>query len=431
MLRELVEYLTLIPAAMLLFFPVKNQLRYSRLRTFFIVGTLLVFLIPLSAFVSWRFPDTRGYLLWPVFLLLFAVYHGCLTVHLSKSLAVMCLVSTNFMILSNISNGLAVLFALENGGADPGMRLALIRLGVCCLATLLLAYPYGKYGSVLIDQTTRPKTWNTLVLFSGVQLSINLLLLPVERTIYYNRAMLLYMLSALGTMLALWMLVQGVFFFAVSDLLNSARAMERTRFLEVQESQFAAQQRYIKATERVRHDFRHSITTLRELYDSGEYEALGRYLDRFKDAQPKKEVVTYTDNIAVNALLNYYAHLAARNRLDYRVQVKLPEALSVTDMDLCTMIGNIMDNAVLAAQKTEERLVQLSILTEDAQLYIVVTNSFDGIVRQKGGEYLSTNRQGRAIGLSSVSSTAESYGGEAQFSHEGNRFYSNVAIPLS
>ena len=167
----------------------------------------------------------------------------------------------------------------------------------------------------------------------------------MERTIYYNRAMLLYMLSALGTLLALWMLVQGVFFFAVSDLLNSARAMERTRFLEVQESQFAAQQRYIKATERVRHDFRHSITTLRELYDSGEYEALGRYLDRFKDAQPKKEVVTYTDNIAVNALLNYYAHLAARNRLDYRVQVKLPEALSVTDMDLCTMIGNIMDNA--------------------------------------------------------------------------------------
>ena len=50
---------------------------------------------------------------------------------------------------------------------------------------------------------------------------------------------------------------------------------------------------------------------------------------------------------------------------------------------------------------------------------------------KKNGKYLSTNRNGNAFGLASISSTVESYGGVAQFYHEDKRFYSNVAIPLN
>jgi len=64
------------------------------------------------------------------------------------------------------------------------------------------------------------------------------------------------------------------------------------------------------------------------------------------------------------------------------------------------------------------------------QLYLVAVNSFNGIVRQKNGTYYSTKRKQAGVGLSSVAATAESYGGVAQFSHEGKQFFSNVAIPL-
>ncbi len=53
-----------------------------------------------------------------------------------------------------------------------------------------------------------------------------------------------------------------------------------------------------------------------------------------------------------------------------------------------------------------------------------------GVVKLSGGRYLSTDRRGSGIGISSVVSTAESYGGVALFSHSGTEFYSNVAIPL-
>ncbi len=146
---------------------------------------------------------------------------------------------------------------------------------------------------------------------------------------------------------------------------------------------------------------------------------------------PVNEVTDYCANTAVNALLNYYIHLADRNGIDFRLQVRLPETLPVSDVDLCSMLGNILDNAVTACQKADEKRIRLSLLAEDAsQLYIVAVNTFNGTVRQKDGTYLSTDRGGTGIGLSSVTSTAESYGGVARFSHKGKEFYSSIAIPL-
>ena len=79
----------------------------------------------------------------------------------------------------------------------------------------------------------------------------------------------------------------------------------------------------------------------------------------------------------------------------------------------------------------EEKIIHLTILAENrAQLYIVAVNSFDGVYRRQDGRYRSTKPNGNGIGSDSVTATAEEYGGVAQFSHEGKRFYSNVAIPL-
>ena len=93
--------------------------------------------------------------------------------------------------------------------------------------------------------------------------------------------------------------------------------------------------------------------------------------------------IALVDNdAAVNALLNYCAHLTAREQIDLRMQVRLPETLPVTDVDLCSMLGNILSNAVTACQKAEDKYVRITVLAEDAsQLCIVAVNSFHGTVR--------------------------------------------------
>ena len=57
---------------------------------------------------------------------------------------------------------------------------------------------------------------------------------------------------------------------------------------------------------------------------------------------PANEVVRYCGNTALNALLNYYAHSAAEKGIDSDFQILLP----VSGMALCSMIGNIPENAI-------------------------------------------------------------------------------------
>ena len=107
--------------------------------------------------------------------------------------------------------------------------------------------------------------------------------------------------------------------------------------------------------------------------------------------------------------------------------------MPVSDVDLCGMVGNILENAITACLRLPEieRWIQLTVLTKnDAQLFIIATNSFDGKTRQKDGLYLSTNRHGTGMGLTSIKTTAEQYNGTAYFSHQDREFYTDIVIPL-
>ena len=319
----------------------------------------------------------------------------------------------------------------QGGGGGGGLHTPLLQLAFNTVCSAALAYPYAVFGSYIVREAQQDRVWKTMLLFSIIVFTANMLLLPIEETAIRDTGQTIYMILVVTAILFLFLLMHVIFYFTVSGIMTQKKAEAHSLFWERQESQFAAQQRYIKESEKARHDFRHSIHTLSELYDAGNYDAVGTYLHRFVDTMPVNEVKYFCSNTALNALLNYYDHLTSQEGIAFSVQVRLPETLPVSDVDICSMIGNILDNAVTACRKAEEKRIQITVLTENAaQLYIVAVNSFNGVVKQEGEKYLSTVRKGSGIGLSSVASTAESYGGVARFSHKGTEFYSNVAIPL-
>ena len=332
-------------------------------------------------------------------------------------------------VLSNMAACTGALLFGAEGGAS--LYTPLLQLSFNAVFSALLTIPYAKAGSYIVKEMRQSRVWQMLFLFSVLVFAQNILMLPIISGTVKSSAQEGHMLFLLGVNLILFLLVLVIFYIIVSGIVVQKKVEARNQFLETQESQFAAQQRYMKETEKARHDFRHSIRTLTELYDAGDYEAVGNYLHQFVNAMPVNEVRYFCADTALNALLNYYDHITAQEQIAFSVQVRLPETLPVSDVDLCSMIGNILDNAVTACRKAEKKRIALTVLTEDAaQLYIVAVNTFNGVVKQKGGRYLSTDRKGSGIGLSSVASTAEGYGGVARFSHKGTEFYSNVAIPL-
>lgn len=431
MLNALLSYLICLPALILCYLPMKEKLRFK-------LGWTLAALIPafcgiiaLATYLTWRLELRENALFLPVSLLCFFVYHFSLKESLTKTLAVFLAIMA---MLSIIRSYAACFDAVRDPASAPGSHSPdyfLIQFFITIPMILLLAFPFAKYGRFVADQPASSAVWYRMTLFSLAIIVSNIAIIPTIYFLFHANRLTANILVLITAETMAWFLMQVILKSAFSSSQAIRKMEEQNRILALQESQFRSQQKYIKASERARHDFRHTILTLSGLFKAGNTEALGRYLDQYVEAVPSSEFTAFCSNTALNALLNYFVHISEQSGIDLTLRVDLPDELPVSDVDLCSMVGNILENAVAGCRNAEEKEIQLTVLIEDhAQLYIVAVNSFDGIVRQSGGRYLSVKHAGEGFGLSSIRSAAESYGGVAQFSHEGNRFFSNVAIPL-
>jgi sensor histidine kinase regulating citrate/malate metabolism len=216
-------------------------------------------------------------------------------------------------------------------------------------------------------------------------------------------------------------------------MIRSQKVEEQNKLYEMRESHYLKQQRYMDESARVRHDFKHTIRTLKQLSDKNDHNALKEYIKQYFDALPENDTIAFCRNTAANAVLNYYHNLAERSTVRMNWQIDIPEKLPVKDVDLCNIIGNILDNAITACREIPEtdRWIQLTIVNKfNTNLYIVATNHFSGKVKLNNDHYLSTHRDGNGIGLTSIEAIAESYGGTANYRHEDNTFYTNVVLPI-
>ena len=274
-------------------------------------------------------------------------------------------------------------------------------------------------------------TIRILIFLSVILIICKIVIISAELFMLHQQQTHVNVMPILSCRLVIWGLLLIILYVAVSGMKTINKMIQKNRILEMQESQYRYMQKHINMSEKARQDFRREILTLAELYDEGKTDEVGKYLKQYVDAMPQKEQVTFCRNPALNTMLNYYVHVASLHKIDAKLQVRIPNDLPVSDADLCSMVGNILENAVAACQSSTEKSIRLTIIAEDQmQLYIVVVNSFDGNVCQRDGRYISTKSDGDGIGLVSVAAIAEKYGGMAQFSHEGKLFYSNIAIPL-
>ena len=82
-------------------------------------------------------------------------------------------------------------------------------------------------------------------------------------------------------------------------------------------------------------------------------------------------------------------------------------------MDLCSIVGNILDNAIAACLDIPrtDRYINLSISCPNKVRFgIVASNSFNGKIKMDGEHYLSTHRGGSGIGLSIVKAIQDMIG---------------------
>ena len=93
-----------------------------------------------------------------------------------------------------------------------------------------------------------------------------------------------------------------------------------------------------------------------------------------------------------------------------------------------------MENAIQGSLTIPpaDRYIRLSIDMEDpGELYILLTNRFDGFIQERDGTILSSRENGHGIGLSSIRATAEKYPGVALFEYKEQEFSASIMLKLT
>lgn len=103
--------------------------------------------------------------------------------------------------------------------------------------------------------------------------------------------------------------------------------------------------------------------------------------------------------------------------------------MPIQDTDISVIIGNLLENAIDAVCELppSERSIKVNMIYRGNMLAITVDNTFNGVVKQKDGVYLSTKSEHRGMGLSSIADIAGKYG-SVEFRNDDKTFYSSVML---
>lgn len=421
----------IIPAAFLCYLPMRNQLKYRLQTTIGATAALLAVTVPGSSYFSMLLDvDINSFLL-PMLLLFFLFYHFMLKATLSQTLVVFCSVCALMAFPSNFAYAYDAWLHPLSSSAQFSPQATVFQLVLTLAMTALCACPLYRCGRRMIDNSDLSHVWYLFLPLPLVFFLFNMIMIPRNyQTIHIGRVFPSF--HVILTLMLFLMVFTHILFYRISmTIITVMKDKERIHFFEMQELQYCSQKNYIEQTEKLRHDFRQSVYTLWELAASKDWESLEKYLIAYEKTLPRRETLVWCQNSAVNALLNYYAGIARHNTIRLKWEINLPASFLVPEPDLCSLLGNILENAISGSmtQEASLRYLNLSVtLRGDSNLYIVCSNNFNGIVRQKRNHYLSTKRKGSGYGISSITMTAEKYNGVARFSHSTYEFSVDVMI---
>lgn len=164
----------------------------------------------------------------------------------------------------------------------------------------------------------------------------------------------------------------------------------------------------------LKHDMKNHILALQVLLQKRDWEEADRYLGSMQDFMANPSEYITTGNEAVDSLLNYKLQ-RAKGLLDtVEARISIPEKLMLHSFDLNVVLGNLLDNAIEAACRTEERSLKAAVRLEKGILYINIRNSCQGIADGKV-QHLETTKDdapNHGIGLGNVRRIVEKYHGE-------------------
>lgn len=179
-----------------------------------------------------------------------------------------------------------------------------------------------------------------------------------------------------------------------------------------------------------KHDFHHHLQALKGQLEAGEIDRAIAYIDQLDQTLQNVDTLLKTGNVTVDAILSAKIAGAKAERISVTVDANIPDNLTLTDLELSIIIGNLLDNAIEACRSAEgKKFIRISLHMKGKMLYFYMLNSA-GAKKQKLGSLFKTSKgSAHGFGLHRAENVLNEHGGWVKYNSEDGAFTSEFLVP--
>ncbi len=236
-----------------------------------------------------------------------------------------------------------------------------------------------------------------------------------------------------------WIILSIILLFAILFYrVNQQREMEaeiaklKQEQAEIVERDYQALRRTYADNAKLYHDLHNHIEAIYQCLIQGDTREAIRYCEDLRTPVREISQTVWTGDKALDYLISSKMSMAEQEHIKTKVNIEYPHNTNIRSVDLTTILGNLLDNALEAAEAAPEdlRFLNLTIRRINAMLIIKVENGYGNAPAEHDGKLVTskTDKASHGWGLKSVQTAADRYDGTITTDYKNGVFQSVVTL---
>lgn len=273
--------------------------------------------------------------------------------------------------------------------------------------------------------------WGKFGLLSlvGITVSVAVVMMPQEGSMadYYARL----------TTIAGFTVFYILGFYYMVRLLEKESQMQKMRLLQEQAQNqinlYRNMKKQYEQQRRFSHDYKNQLNCIQGMIESGQTKEALEYISGLTGHLRQNGMCVNTGHAVVNVMLNQKYQEAGDKGIVMTVVSGDLSGITISEEDIVTLLGNLLDNAIEACEKLEtNKVIQFKMVVEEGQLVLSIRNPVKEQVRIKDNRIVTSKRDKsrHGIGLMNVNSVIGKNNGTGVLKCEDGWFAFAAMIPM-
>lgn len=166
----------------------------------------------------------------------------------------------------------------------------------------------------------------------------------------------------------------------------------------------------------IKHNMKNNLISILAYAENKEYEKMTGFIEEIMgEGGMVIASISNSGNIVIDSLIGYWYVTAQNKRIIFKTDICIPMIMPFKGADLSLILGNLLENAVEAAEKVEEnRYINVKMKFDKNNLLLFVDNSYKGkLLKTRDNRLKSTksDAENHGVGLASVYRAVAKYHG--------------------